>query len=155
MTLNSEIMTRLTNDKRVNDPSDTLNGGISDFLLRFYLSPAPPRATWENQRHCDEDYFCVDFLLLSWIINQPVIGWSWLKKRTHWAYPFNIAWCIIEINVYGIRVTGFLLWVSKCDLSYSEDLCWLHENKQQEGVCPKKRQLSNFPCIHPLSLLWR
>ena len=64
MTSNSEIMTRLTNDKRVNDPSDTLNGGISDFLLRFYLSPAPPRATWENWRHCDDEYFGVDFFVV-------------------------------------------------------------------------------------------
>ena len=62
MTSNSEIMTRLTNDKRVNDPSDTLNGGIPDFLLCFYLSPAPPKATWENRRHCDDDYFDADFL---------------------------------------------------------------------------------------------
>ena len=40
------------------------------------------------------------FLFLSWIINSPVIGWSWLKKLTHWVYPFNIAWCIVEINIY-------------------------------------------------------
>ena len=100
MTSNSEIMTRLTNDKRVNDPSDTLNGGIPDFLLRFYLSPAPPRATWENRRHCDDDYFSLDFLLLSWIIDYSVIGRSWLNKLTHWVYPFNIAWCIVEINIY-------------------------------------------------------
>ena len=40
------------------------------------------------------------FLFLSWIINHPVIGWSWLKKLTHWVYPFNIALCIVEINIY-------------------------------------------------------
>ena len=40
------------------------------------------------------------FLFLSWIINHPVIGWSWLKKLTHCVYPFNIAWCIVEINIY-------------------------------------------------------
>ena len=86
MTSNSEIMTRLTNDKRVNDPSDTLNGGIPDFLLRFYLSPAPPKATWENRRHCDDDYFGVDFFVF--VMNyQSSCHWLVMVEK---AYPLGI-----------------------------------------------------------------
>ena len=155
MMSNSEIMTRMTNDKRVNDPSNTLNGGISDFLLRFYLSPAPPRATWENRRHCDEDYSVVDFLFLSWIINHPVIGWSWLKKLTHWVYPFNIAWCIVEINIYTesesrgfyfgcLSVTCHILRTSAGFMKINNR----KESVQKRDNCPI------FPAF-TLSLLWR